>query len=54
MSKHLNCTSCHKPIVLIPSAEERAAKCRDGKTANYYRNLFRVCATCQKNRWYVR
>ena len=52
MSKHLTCTSCQQPIVLIPSAEDRAAKY--GRTANYYRNLFRVCAACQTKRWYRR
>jgi len=40
----MNCTICNKPIVLVPSAEERARKY--GKSASYYRNLFTTHADC--------
>lgn len=43
----MNCTICHKPIVLIPSAEARAASDVTGKTAKYYRNLFTTHSDCQ-------
>lgn len=39
-----NCTICRKPIVLVPSAAERAAKY--GKTAAYYTDLFTEHASC--------
>lgn len=42
----MNCSICNKPIVLSPSAAERAAKDCTGKTAAYYTNLFRTHATC--------
>lgn len=41
----MNCTHCHKPIVLVPSATERAAK--TGYPEKYYRNLFTMHAECQ-------
>jgi len=34
----MKCIICGKPIVLVPSAEERAKKC--GGTAQHYRSLF--------------
>lgn len=37
----MNCTICGKPIVLVPSAAERAAKDVTGKSAAYYTSLFR-------------
>lgn len=40
----MNCTICHQPIVLIPSAAERAKKC--GGTASDYTKLFTVHADC--------
>lgn len=40
------CTLCGKPIVLVPSAKERAAKDTSGKTAKYYENLFTTHAEC--------
>lgn len=43
----MNCTICRKPIVLIPSAEERAAKDVTGKSAAFYRSLFTAHAQCQ-------
>ena len=43
---HRNCTICGKPIILIPSAEQRAAKDVTGKSAEYYRNLFTEHSTC--------
>lgn len=43
---HRNCTICGKPIILIPSAKERAAKDVTGKSAEYYRNLFTEHSEC--------
>jgi hypothetical protein len=40
----MNCTVCNKPIVLVPSAEERARKY--GNSASYYSNLFTTHADC--------
>lgn len=40
------CTICGKPIVLVPSAAERAAKDVSGRPASYYTNLFREHANC--------
>ena len=42
----MNCTICGEPIVLIPSAVERAAKDVTGKSAAYYTSLFRQHAKC--------
>lgn len=42
----MNCTICGKPIILVPSAKERAAKDVTGKTAAYYTSLFREHADC--------
>lgn len=42
----MNCTICHKPIILVPSAAERAAKDVTGKTAAYYTSLFTEHAEC--------
>lgn len=41
----MNCTICAKPIVLVPSAAERAAK--HGNTPAFYTGLFRQHADCQ-------
>lgn len=41
----VNCTICVKPIVLVPSAAERAAK--HGNTPAFYTGLFRQHADCQ-------
>ena len=41
------CIHCGKPVVLSPSAEERAKKDVTGKSAAYYRSLFRSHAECQ-------
>ena len=41
-----NCTFCGKPIVLVPSAAERAAKDVTGKTAAYYTSLFTSHSDC--------
>jgi hypothetical protein len=40
----MNCTICNKPILLIPSAEERARK-YGGKRQDYI-NLFTTHAVC--------
>lgn len=42
----MNCTICKKPIVLVPSASERAAKDVTGKTAAYYTSLFTAHPDC--------
>lgn len=41
----MNCTICNKPIVLLPSAKERAEKF--GETPRFYARLFREHADCQ-------
>ena len=43
----MNCTICNKPIILVPSAEERAKNDVTGRPATFYRNLFREHAECQ-------
>lgn len=40
----MKCTLCNKPIVLVPSAAERASKF--GGTASDYTNLFTEHAAC--------
>ena len=42
----MNCTICSKPIILVPSAEERAKKDLTGKPAAYYRSLFTEHSDC--------
>lgn len=41
-----NCLHCGKPIVLVPSAAERAAKDTSGKPASFFTNLFDYHAAC--------
>jgi hypothetical protein len=41
--QHL-CKHCHKPIKLVPSAEERAKKY--GGTPNFYRDIFTMHNEC--------
>lgn len=41
----MNCRICNKPIVLVPSAKERAAKF--GGTPEFYTRLFTTHGTCQ-------
>lgn len=50
MSEHRKCTKCNTPIVLNPSATERARKY--GNTVSYYLNLFTICSSCQIKSWY--
>jgi len=45
----MNCTICGKPVVLIPSARERAQKYGD-HPAKYYASLFREHADCVINK----
>jgi len=40
----MNCTICGKPIILIPSASERARK--HGGTAEYFTKLFAEHTQC--------
>ena len=42
----MNCTICGKPIKLVPSAAERAAKDVTGKSAAYYTSLFTEHSAC--------
>lgn len=42
----MNCTICGQPIILVPSASERAAKDVTGKPAAYYTSLFRQHSDC--------
>lgn len=51
---HRLCKKCQKPIILSPSAEERASKDITGKTAKYYLDLFQVCTECTIKSWYER
>ena len=44
----MNCTHCNKPIVLVPSATERAAKY--GNTPAFYTRLFTMHTECQLER----
>lgn len=44
----MNCKYCGKPVVLIPSAEQRAANDVTGKTAKYYTNLFPYHYKCSQ------
>lgn len=44
MTKHANCTLCGKPIVLVPSAKERAER-YGGKPQDYIK-LFTAHAEC--------
>ena len=41
----MNCSICNKPIILIPSAAERARK--SGGTASDYTRLFTTHTYCQ-------
>ena len=43
----MNCTICHEPIVLTPSAQERARKDVCGNTAAFYTSRFTEHADCQ-------
>ena len=42
----MDCTICGKPVILRPTAKERAAKDVTGKSAKYYTRLFPTHATC--------
>jgi hypothetical protein len=47
----MNCTICGKPVVLSPSAAERAAKDNDpSHTAAYYTRLFPTHSDCALNK----
>ena len=46
LEPQMNCTICGKPIILVPSAEERAKKDLTGKSAAYYRSLFTEHSDC--------
>ena len=49
-----NCNKCGKPIILSPSAAERAKKDITGKSAKYYEDLFPTCNECIVASWYGR
>jgi hypothetical protein len=42
----MNCKHCHNPIVLVPSAAQRAARDITGKTAEYFEKLFDYHSEC--------
>lgn len=42
----MNCSICGKPIILVPSAAERARSDVTGKTAAYYTGLFTEHSEC--------
>jgi hypothetical protein len=44
----VNCTRCGKPIVLVPSAKERAEKY--GETPEFYTKLFTIHPECLVNK----
>ena len=44
MTTHRKCSICGKPIILVPSATERAK--RSGLPASYYLNLFTAHSDC--------
>lgn len=54
MVKHNKCVYCKTDIVLVPSATERAKNCRQGMTAQDYKNLFTAHSDCQTAAWYNR
>ncbi len=43
----MNCSICRKPIILSPSAAERAAKDATGRPPSFYTSLFREHTECQ-------
>lgn len=49
-----NCTYCKQPIILVPSAAERARKCTQGLTAKQYTAMFTTHSDCQTAAWYDR
>lgn len=56
VTNHHKCMHCNKPIILVPSAEERAKKY--GGTPESYRKLFSAHTECtleyrNKNRDYL-
>lgn len=42
----MKCRICGKPIVLVPSAKERAAKDTAGHPPSYYTSLFTTHSDC--------
>ena len=48
------CNYCNKPIVLVPSAAQRAAKPGSTLSAADYIKLFTAHAECQVKAWYVK
>lgn len=42
----MDCIHCNKPIILVPSAEERAAKDIAGNSVAHYNKLFREHTEC--------
>lgn len=52
MAKQNKCVHCNTDIVLVPSAAERARNCRQGFTAQDYRNMFTEHAACRSANWY--
>lgn len=46
----MNCKKCNTPIVLSPSASDRAKNSQH--SAEYYTEIFTVCSKCQIKSWY--
>ena len=47
MANHRLCLICGKPIILSPSAAERARKDVTGKTAQFFIDIFRTHSECE-------
>ena len=54
MAKHNKCIYCNQDIVLVPSANERAKNCRQGLSAQDYKNMFTSHSDSQQATWYDR
>lgn len=46
----MNCNICGKPIILIPSAQERSKNDLNGNPPSYFINLFRIHTECLINK----
>lgn len=46
----MNCNICDKPIILIPSAQERSKNDLNGNPPGYFISLFRTHSECLINK----
>ena len=46
----MNCSICNKPIILIPSAQDRAKNDLNGNPPSYFISLFRTHTECLINK----